>query len=739
MTRTHVRAAAPPPPFPQILVTFGFRADGFPADTLSLCIMAITYAALTFVLLKFSELGVLQTLLTRLRWRRAQHHAAPDIFDLRQQLAAAEEAALTAPLLPNGDGEEAEDAGADGGADVEAASAARGAAVDAPPCVLTWADLRCALRPARFSSQPGRQILDAVSGVAGAAVEGESRPGLFAILGPSGAGKSTLLDVLAGRKGAGYVVSGAIRLNGVQMSPRALRRASGYVPQDDVLPGTSTVWEYLSFHAELRLPRATPRAARQQRVRRTLAALGLAPLADARIGDQFARGLSGGEKRRVSIAAELITQPGLLFLDEPTTGLDSSNAAKVVDILASLAAGGVTALLSIHQPRPDIFRLLARVLVLSGAGQPVYSGPASLAAAHFGSMGHAVPEHVHVADFMLDTVLRAPPQEVSRMVAAFRSSEVAGANALLAERVRLQLSYRGPAAGPAAPPAGKYAASFGLQLRVLCGRLLRNTYRHPFLFWLHFVATLAVALCIGAVFRRAGVDTGGIQNRLGALFFMLLYLSFISLGSLPVWHEERLLFARERAAGTYGANAYFTAVVLFDILPLRVLPPLFFLASYALIGLHAGCAVCMVRFAGVLVLASVAASSLCMAIGAFAPSNATANVAGSVALLTAALFGGFLVQRPELPPGWRWLATLSPINRAFEALAVNEFHGVDGFAFTSRVAPDARVSVTGDQVLLTFGFGASWPVFYADVQALLALTAAFLLLAYAGIRSRSVR
>jgi ATP-binding cassette subfamily G (WHITE) protein 2 len=337
---------------------------------------------------------------------------------------------------------------------------------------------------------------------------------------------------------------------------------------------------------------------------------------------------------------------------------------------------------------------------------------------------------------MLDAVLRAPPEEVSRMVASFRSSEVQGANALLAERVRLQLSFRQQQAPP--PPARKYVAGFWLQLRVLCGRLLRNAYRHPFLFWLHFVATLAVALCIGAVFRHAGVDTGGIQDRLGALFFMLLYLSFISLGSLPVWHEERLLFARERAAGAYGANAYFTAVVLFDILPLRVLPPLFFIASYALIGLRAGCLLCVARFTLVLMLASVTASSLCMAIGSFAPSNAVANVMGSIALLTAALFGGFLVQRDALPAGWRWLAMLSPINHAFEALAVNEFHGTDGFAFTSRVAPDARVSVNGDQVLATFGFQTSWSAFASDVRALLALAAAFLTLAYSGIRSQKL-
>ena len=98
--------------------------------------------------------------------------------------------------------------------------------------------------------------------------------------------------------------------------------------------------------------------------------LGLSRVGDSLIGDAFVRGLSGGEKRRVSIGCELLTRPGLLLLDEPTTGLDSTNAARVVDILSSLSGQqGVTVLLSIHQPRPDIFRLMDRVMLLSGEGQ----------------------------------------------------------------------------------------------------------------------------------------------------------------------------------------------------------------------------------------------------------------------------------------------------------------------------------------------------------------------------------
>ena len=160
-----------------------------------------------------------------------------------------------------------------------------------------------------------------------------------------------------------------------------MRAISGYVPQDDVLPGTSTVWEHLLFHAMLRLPERTPREELYRCVVGWANELGLGKVAESRIGDQFTRGLSGGEKRRVSIATALLTSPSIMFLDEPTTGLDSTNAAKVVDILAALGDTGVTVVLSIHQPRPDVFRLLDRILVMSKTGDVVYCGASASAEA----------------------------------------------------------------------------------------------------------------------------------------------------------------------------------------------------------------------------------------------------------------------------------------------------------------------------------------------------------------------
>ena len=393
-----------------------------------------------------------------------------------------------------------------------------------------------------------RRILRGVSGFAGpgpAPARGadgigdeSSGSGLFAILGPSGAGKSTLLDYLSSRTPKGQVAHGRVRVDGRLVDRREMRHISGYVPQDDVLPGTSTVWEHLLFNAVLRLPDKTDNADLYRCAAGWMRELGLVKVADSLIGDQFTRGLSGGEKRRVSIAAELLTDPGIMFLDEPTTGLDSSNAAKVVDILAGLGRVGVTVVMSIHQPRPDIFRLLDRVLVMSGTGRAVYSGPSAAAEAHFASLPYAPrrPDDVHVADYVLDTVLRSSEEDVARMIDDFEASDVARGNEAHvrdltraaeeedADMDREDSAYRRGTA--AAMTAGfeplrrrnasaaeeTYVAPFGKQIRLLCGRLLRKLGRHPFLLAVHFAAAFATALGVGAVFFRVGSNQGAFRT-----------------------------------------------------------------------------------------------------------------------------------------------------------------------------------------------------------------------------------
>ncbi|CAN0302100.1 unnamed protein product, partial [Discosporangium mesarthrocarpum] len=217
------------------------------------------------------------------------------------------------------------------------------------------------------------------------------------ILGPSGAGKSSLLDILAGRrKGAGcgwgasgHVVTGELRVNGEVAEGEGVRKISGYVTQEDILPPTLTCKEHLMFHALLRMGRAKKKE-REGRVLELLEELGLSGVQRSLIGGGLRRGISGGEKRRLSIATELLNRPALIFLDEPTTGLDASTALRVAHILARLALGGTTVVASLHQPRREVLFLIDQVMLLS-RGQVAYFGSPWDAEKHFASIGNPFP------------------------------------------------------------------------------------------------------------------------------------------------------------------------------------------------------------------------------------------------------------------------------------------------------------------------------------------------------------
>jgi ABC-type multidrug transport system ATPase subunit len=230
-------------------------------------------------------------------------------------------------------------------------------------------------------------------------VTGEARPGeLLAVLGPSGSGKSTLLSILGGRLPSRY--TGTV-LAGGRAPCRSVQRRTGFVAQDDVLHPHLTVRETLAFCAMLRLPRSAPAAAKAAAAEAVIAELGLAACADTVVGNAFVRGVSGGERKRVSIGHELLVNPSLLVLDEPTSGLDSTAAARLVATLAAVARKGRTVVASVHQPSTRVYRMFDAVLLLA-EGSCLYYGAGRDAMDYFASVGFAPGFHVNPADFMLD-------------------------------------------------------------------------------------------------------------------------------------------------------------------------------------------------------------------------------------------------------------------------------------------------------------------------------------------------
>lgn len=201
--------------------------------------------------------------------------------------------------------------------------------------ILSWKDLSVTV----MTKGGEKRILKGLSG--------QIRPGeVLAIMGPSGCGKSTLLDTLSGRIHS-VSVEGSIMVNGHATS--LAFGTAAYVPQDDVLIGTLTVKETLLYSARLRLPSGTRRADIEATVDQIIKDLGLDVCANVPIGNWHMRGISGGQKRRVSIGVELVTSPRIIFLDEPTSGLDSASSFYVMLAVRRLAHEGRTICSTIHQ------------------------------------------------------------------------------------------------------------------------------------------------------------------------------------------------------------------------------------------------------------------------------------------------------------------------------------------------------------------------------------------------------
>ena len=224
---------------------------------------------------------------------------------------------------------------------------------------------------------------------------------MVALMGPSGAGKTTLLETLTGQRKA---TSGQVLVNGKDLNGHweEFKHHIGYVPQEDVMHRDLTVYEVIYHTAKLRLPSDFPESAIVETVERIITRIGLAHIQHSIIGGETVRGISGGQRKRVNIALELLTEPTLLFLDEPTSGLDSSSTLEVLQILRSLADNGKTIIMTIHQPRLEVIKLLNNMILLAKGGKLAYYGPADASHYFTKQTGWEKPDEMNPADFVMD-------------------------------------------------------------------------------------------------------------------------------------------------------------------------------------------------------------------------------------------------------------------------------------------------------------------------------------------------
>ncbi|ETS62918.1 hypothetical protein PaG_02684 [Moesziomyces aphidis] len=669
------------------------------------------------------------------------------------------------------------------------------------PAALHWEDVSY-----RIGS---KALLDGISGCV--------KPGeVMAIVGASGAGKTTFLDILARRDKRG-TTSGTVLVNGRKMADQEYKRVVGFVDQEDLLMETLTVYETVLYSALLRLPRDMSLEAKKFRTLETMQELGILGIRDSRIGgsgftaggSKEGRGISGGEKRRVSIACELVTSPSILFCDEPTSGLDAYNAYNVVQSLVTLAKTYKrTVIFSIHQPRSNIVALFDKLLLLA-EGRVVFSGPFARCSDYFADVGHACPPGFNIADFLIDltarrthsdgeengvdveggahvrgetsivttgtnsrdesTELRTRPNSIaegstgnrvrkrtSRLASGLRGAFANGesnghdiwmpalssgklvhlvnafADSDMASDTKAELdAFLGRTAQGVQNDLPDVAndgallrtykkASLWTQFTILSGRAFKNLYRDPILMVAHFGLAIVLALFCGVLYHGVTNDISGFQNRLGLFFFILALFGFSCLTSLGVFANERALFVRERSNGYYTPLTYFTSKLLFDIVPLRVVPPLLFGGCvYFLVGLVPGVAEFW-KFILTLVLFSLAASSAVFLISIAIADTGLANLVGSLTMLFSLLFAGLLINRDRIPYGLKWLQHLSFFHAAYEALIVNELRNLS----LKEHKYGIDIEVPAASIISSFGFN-SQAFWFPDIATLAALFVTF--------------
>eukprot|EP00842_Homolaphlyctis_polyrhiza_P002889 jgi/Hompol1/3600/HPOL_006637-RA len=259
---------------------------------------------------------------------------------------------------------------------------------------------------------------------------------------------------------------------------------------------------------------------------------------------------------------------------------------------------------------------------------------------------------------------------------------------------------------------------------ILSGRTFKNLYRNPDLLRTHYAISVVIALTCGFLFWKLDNSLAGFQNRLGVMFFICAVFGFGCLSSMQVFASERLIFVRERANRYYTPITYFVPKILFDMLPLRVVPPIILgLICYHMIGLRPD-VMLLLRFLLVLVLFNLTAASACLAISIVFKDVAVANLLATLLMLFEMLFGGLLLNKSSIPPAFQWMQRLSFFNYAFEALVVNE---VNGLTLVEEKF-NLKIDVPGSFILQAFGLDAQG--FWRDIQALGIMASVFIGVAF---------
>ncbi|XP_068648074.1 pleiotropic drug resistance protein 1-like [Aristolochia californica] len=555
----------------------------------------------------------------------------------------------------------------------------RGMVLPFAPLSITFDNIKYSVDMPQEMKEQGieENRLDLLKGISGA-----FRPGvLTALMGVSGAGKTTLMDVLAGRKTGGYI-EGSITISGYPKKQETFARISGYCEQNDIHSPYVTVYESLVYSAWLRLPTEVDRATRKMFIEEVMELVELTPLRDALVGLPGIDGLSTEQRKRLTIAVELVANPSIIFMDEPTSGLDARAAAIVMRTVRNTVDTGRTVVCTIHQPSIDIFDAFDELFLMKRGGEETFVGPLGRHSCHLISYFEGIngvpkiKDGYNPATWMLEVTTAAQEEALGvNFTESYRNSELYRRNKALIQEL-------------SKPPPGtqdlhfstQYSQPFFTQCLACLWKQHWSYWRNPSYSAVRLMFTTFIALMFGSIFWDLGSKTNKQQdlfNAMGSMYAAVLFLGVQNSSSVqPVVAVERTVFYRERAAGMYSALPYAFGQVAIEIPYVFLQSIIYGLIVYAMIGFNWTPAKFFwyIFFMYFTLLYFTFYGMMSVAV---TPNQHIAAVVASAFYAIWNLFSGFLVPAPRIPGWWKWYYWACPVAWTLYGLVASQFGDSD--------------------------------------------------------------
>ncbi|KAB2008040.1 hypothetical protein ES319_D10G071300v1 [Gossypium barbadense] len=561
-------------------------------------------------------------------------------------------------------------------------------------------------------------------------VTGAFRPGvLTALMGVSGAGKTTLMDVLAGRKTGGYV-EGDIRISGFPKKQETFARISGYCEQTDIHSPQVTIRESLIFSAFLRLPKEITNEEKMIFVDEVMELVELSNLKDAIVGLPGVTGLSTEQRKRLTIAVELVANPSIIFMDEPTSGLDARAAAIVMRTVRNTVDTGRTVVCTIHQPSIDIFEAFDELLLMKRGGQVIYSGPLGRNSHKIIEYFEAIPgvpkikEKYNPATWMLEVSSIAAEVRLGIDFAEqYKSSSLYQRNKALVNEL-------------STPPPGAKDLYFATQYsQNTLGQFKSCFWKQWWTYWrspdynlVRYFFTLITALLVGSIFWQVGTERSSASDLtmiIGAMYAAVVFVGINNCSTVqPVIAIERTVFYRERAAGMYSALPYALAQVVCEIPYVFGETVYYTLIVYAMVGFQWTVAKYF-WFFFVSFFTFLYFTYYGMMTVSITPNHQISSIFAAAFYSVFNLFSGFFIPRPRIPGWWIWYYWICPVAWTIYGLIASQYGDLEDKISVPGVSPDPTIKsyikdqygydsdFMGPVAAVLVGFGVFFAVLFA--------------------------